>query len=36
MYPFPVGFKYWANPSNPGEGFITWMVDDKSSLMDAL
>lgn len=21
------GFEYWAHPSNPLEGFITWMVD---------
>jgi hypothetical protein len=24
-----VGFEYWANPSNPPEGYISWMVDDK-------
>jgi hypothetical protein len=26
------GFEYWANPPNPGEGFVTWMVDDKPSV----
>jgi len=27
-----MGFEYWANPSNPDEGFVTWMVDDKLSV----
>jgi hypothetical protein len=26
-----VGFEYWANPSSPLEGFITWMVDGQKS-----
>jgi beta-glucanase (GH16 family) len=26
-----VGFEYWANPSNQGEGYITWQVDGKQS-----
>jgi Beta-glucan synthesis-associated protein SKN1/KRE6/Sbg1 len=31
MYRLFTGFEYWANPSNPPEGFITWMVDDQES-----
>ncbi|RDB14975.1 putative beta-glucan synthesis-associated protein C23H3.11c [Hypsizygus marmoreus] len=27
----PVGFEYWANPSNQQEGFITWQVDGTKS-----
>lgn len=26
------GFEYWTNPSNPSEGYITWMVDGKQSI----
>jgi beta-glucan synthesis-associated protein KRE6 len=25
------GFEYWANPSEPLEGFITWMVDGQKT-----
>ncbi|CDO74392.1 Glycoside Hydrolase Family 16 protein [Trametes cinnabarina] len=27
-----LGFEYWANPKNRGEGFITWQVDGKPSV----
>jgi hypothetical protein len=27
----PIGFEYWANPSNPSEGYISWMVDGKQT-----
>lgn len=27
-----LGFEYWANPKNRGEGFITWQTDGKPSV----
>ncbi|CAL1711204.1 unnamed protein product [Somion occarium] len=27
-----LGFEYWANPSKPDEGFITWQVDGTPSI----
>lgn len=27
-----LGFEYWTNPSNPSEGYITWMVDGQQSI----
>jgi len=24
-----LGFEYWANPSNPDEGFVHWQVDEQ-------
>lgn len=26
------GFEYWANPSKPEEGFITWQTDGQPSV----
>ncbi|OBZ77829.1 Beta-glucan synthesis-associated protein KRE6 [Grifola frondosa] len=28
----PLGFEYWANPSSPAEGFITWQVNGQPSV----
>jgi hypothetical protein len=30
------GFEYWANPSNPGEGYITWTDDKQKSRLQLL
>lgn len=27
-----IGFEYWADPSAPTDGFITWQVDGKPSV----
>lgn len=27
-----IGFEYWADPSAPTDGFITWQVDGKPSI----
>ena len=29
---YAIGFEYWANPSKPEEGFITWQTDGKPSI----
>lgn len=29
--PAKFGFEYWANPSNPTEGFITWMANSQQT-----
>jgi len=29
--PVKFGFEYWANPSNPSEGFITWMSNSQQT-----
>lgn len=26
-----IGFEYWSNPSNPDEGYVSWMVDGKQT-----
>jgi beta-glucan synthesis-associated protein KRE6 len=31
IFPFFASFEYWANPSNPLECYITWMVDVQKS-----
>jgi hypothetical protein len=28
----PLGFEYWANPSNPDEGFITWQTNGQQTV----
>lgn len=27
-----LGFEYWADPKNRGDGFITWQVDGKQTV----
>jgi hypothetical protein len=27
-----LGFEYWANPSNPSEGYISWMANGAQTM----